>query len=124
MTRPSPVRCGKSRPIGHDPSVPTKAAPAPRAPVTAAAAKATANNSTTHRPAVLVAPFSLSLAKSQPQKSEATSDNEGDPARLHRYRPVSDDDSPLRKNPRHHGEIAPATRENSFASMSHHPKLF
>ena len=34
---------------------------------------------------VLVAPFSLSLAKSQPEKCEATSDNEGDPARPHRY---------------------------------------
>src|SRR5215470_14482183 len=50
-----------------------------------------------------------SLAKSQPEKSEATSDNEGDPTRPHRYRPVSDGDGPLHKNPyqmeqRHHGE--------------------
>src|SRR5262249_30797660 len=53
--------------------------------------------------------LSLSLAKSQPEKSEATSDNEGDPAHPHRYRPVPDDDGPLHENPRqveqrHHGE--------------------
>src|SRR5262245_62087771 len=61
---------------------------------------------------VLVAPFSLSLAKSQPEKSEATSDNEGDPAHPHRYGPVSDGDGPLQENPHqveqgHHGEDHP-----------------
>src|SRR5262249_43721147 len=76
---------------------------------------------TTHRP------FSLSLANSQPEKSEATSDNEGDPAHPHRYRPVPDDDGPLHENPRqvkqrYHGEDHPPTRENVFGSMSHHPK--
>jgi len=35
--------------------------------------------------AKLKRPFSLSLAKSQPEKREATSDNEGDPAGPHRY---------------------------------------
>src|SRR6266516_2942580 len=51
----------------------------------------------------------LSRAESQPEKSEASSDNEGDPAYRLRHRPVSDDDGPLRKNPhqveeRHYGE--------------------
>ena len=69
--------------------------------------------------APLVAPFSLSLAKSQPEKSEATSDNEGDPARPHRYRPVSDGDGPLHKNPhqveqRHHGEDHPSHKRKRF----------
>src|SRR5215472_4241267 len=63
--------------------------------------------------------FSLSLAKSQPEKSEATSDNEGDPARPHRYRPVSDGDGPLHKNPhqveqRHHGEDHPSYERKRF----------
>src|SRR5262249_23959100 len=73
-------------------------------------------------------PFSLSLAKSQPEKSEAASDNEGDPARPHRYRPVPDDDGPLHENPRRWNsattaKTAPATRENVFALMSHHPEF-
>jgi hypothetical protein len=68
---------------------------------------------TTHRP------FSLSLAKSQPEKSEATSDNEGDPAHPHRYRPVPDDDRPLHENPRqvkqrHHGEDHPSHKRKRF----------
>src|SRR5215831_4678151 len=65
------------------------------------------------------APFSLSLAKSQPEKSEATSDNEGDPAHPHRYGPVSDDDGPLHENPhqveqRHHGENHPSHKRKRF----------
>src|SRR6516225_4050382 len=50
--------------------------------------------------APLVALFSLSLAKSQPEKSEAAGDKEGDPAHPQLYRPVSDDDGPLQENPR------------------------
>ena len=76
-------------PAGHD------------APLTVRCGKSDRSD-TTHRA------FSLSLAKSQPEK-KATSDNEGDLARPHRYRPVADDDGPLDKNPqqvgqRHHGE--------------------
>jgi len=72
--------------------------------------------------------FSLSLAKSQPEKSEATSDNEGDPAHPHRYRPVADDDGPFHENPheveqRHHGEDHPCHKGKRFASMSHHPEF-
>jgi len=74
------------------------------------------------------APLSLSLAKSQPEKSEAASDNEGDPARPHRYRPVPDDDGHsikirTRWNSATTAKITPATRENVFASMSHHPEF-
>src|SRR5260370_27640542 len=63
--------------------------------------------------APLVAPFSLSLAKSQPEKSEAASDNEGDPAHPHRYRPITDDDGPFHDNAhqveqRHQGEDHPS----------------
>jgi hypothetical protein len=66
----------------------------------------------------------LSLAESQPQKSEASSDNERDPARPHRYRPVADHDGPLHKNPHKmeqptKAKIIPATRENVFSSMSY-----
>ena len=63
-------------PVGHD------------APLTVRCGKSDRSD-TTHRA------LSLSLAKSQPEKSEATSDNEGDPAHPHRYRPVADDDGPL-----------------------------
>src|SRR5262249_52316716 len=69
--------------------------------------------------AKLKRPFSLSLAKSQPEKSEATSDNESDPTHPHRYRPISDDDGPLHKNPhqmeqRHHGEDHPSHERKRF----------
>src|SRR5262249_2033234 len=55
----------------------------------------------------------FTLAKSQPEKSEATSDDEGDPACRLRHRPVPDDDGPLLKNPqqveqRHHCEDHPS----------------
>src|SRR6516162_6525325 len=67
--------------------------------------------------------FSLSLAKSQPEKSEATSDNEGDPAHPHRYRPVPDDDGPFRKNShqvqqRNHGKDQPSHQRKCFWSIA------
>ena len=73
-------------------------------------------------------PFSLSLAKPQPDKREATSDDEGDPAHPHRYRPVSDGDGPVHNNPhqvdqRHHGEDHPSHKKKRFASMGRHPKF-
>jgi CheY-like chemotaxis protein len=69
--------------------------------------------------AKLKRPFSSSLAKSQPEKSKATSDNEGDPAHPHWYRPVPDDDGPLHENPhqveqRHHGEDHPSHKRKRF----------
>src|SRR5262249_57914811 len=37
----------------------------------------------------------MALCKSQPEKSEATRDDEADPAHPHRYRPVPDHDWPV-----------------------------
>src|SRR6266446_8178443 len=61
------------------------------------------------RRAAKLKPALFALADSQPEKSEATSDDEGYPAYRLRHRPVADDEVPLRKNPyqveqRHHGE--------------------
>src|SRR5262249_3444263 len=68
----------------------------------------------------------IALCKSQPEKSEATRDDEADPAHPHRYRPVPDHNWPLHINPhqveqRHHGEDNPATAENIFGSIGDHP---
>jgi len=43
--------------------------------------------------------FSVVVTRGKPKrdKREPTSDNEGDPARPHRYGPVSDDDGPLQR---------------------------
>src|SRR5215471_20045759 len=42
--------------------------------------------------AALLVSACITLCKSQPEKSEATRDDEADPARPHRYRPVPDHD--------------------------------
>src|SRR6516164_8907547 len=42
--------------------------------------------------AALLVSACIALCKSQPEKSEATRDDEADPARPHRYRPVPDQD--------------------------------
>src|SRR5262249_1963058 len=67
-------------------------------------------------------------AEKKPPKSKATSDNEANPAHPHWYRPVPDNDGPLHENPRQWNSATTAkitltTRENVFASMSHHSKF-
>src|SRR5215813_7436580 len=61
----------------------------------------------------------MALCKSQPEKSEATRDDEADPAHPHRYRPVPDHDWPVHINPhqveqRHHGEDYPSHNGEHF----------
>src|SRR5438128_62010 len=70
----------------------------------------------------------VSLAESQPEKSEASSDNEGDPAYRLRHRPVPNDESPLRKNPhqmkqRHQGEDYPSHKRKRFLIHERSPKF-
>ena len=78
--------------------------------------------------AALLVSACIALCESQPEKSEATSDDEADPAHPHRYRPASDHDWPVHINPhqveqRTAAKITPATIENVFWSMSDHPKF-
>src|SRR5215813_13304328 len=47
--------------------------------------------------AALLVSACITLCKSQPEKSEATRDDEADPARPHRYRPVPNHDWPVHK---------------------------
>ena len=47
--------------------------------------------------AALLVSACIALCKSQPEKSEATRDDEADPARPHRYRPVPNHDWPVHK---------------------------
>jgi hypothetical protein len=61
----------------------------------------------------------FALADSQPEKSEATSDDEGYPAYRLRHRPIPDGDGPLLKNPhqmekRDHREDYPSHQRKCF----------
>src|SRR5262249_2124369 len=78
--------------------------------------------------AALIVSACIALCKSQPEKSGATRDDEADPARPHRYRPVPDHDWPVhinrtRWNTATTAKITPATRENVFRSISDHPTV-